>query len=269
MPKKLFLLLFLSIISFNTSVFADVFPFTGRAVSADINVRAGQSTNFEKLAQLNKDQDVKVLGEKYNWYEIRLPDDSSLYIHTEYVSSSDLKKGVVTGNRVNLRARAEMTSTVMGQVVKGDQVIIIGAENEWLRIKPLETTTGWVHKDLLVFQSKDVSQFDREEFVETSTPQRAKTQPEPMATEEPLVQAKPAFTVSGILEWSDHKLPGIQYMMTLNGQTLYYVSGMNYLLDKFVSFKVELKGSIDAGKSVMADTRSYPVIEASRIQIVY
>jgi len=52
---------------------------------ASVNVRAGPSTNHDIVSTLEKGTRVVVFGEREEWFEVRLPDDTQAYIHGDYL----------------------------------------------------------------------------------------------------------------------------------------------------------------------------------------
>ena len=61
------------------------FPFLAQAINERVNVRAGQSQNFEKLYQLEKGEEVVVVGKDFSWYKVQLPPGTYVYISDKYV----------------------------------------------------------------------------------------------------------------------------------------------------------------------------------------
>lgn len=57
--------------------------------------------------------------------------------------------GVVQGDNVNIRARAEASSEVVTQLSFGDELIIKGLDGDWLEIAPPAGAKLWVHVDYL------------------------------------------------------------------------------------------------------------------------
>src|ERR1044071_6373446 len=65
------------------------FPFVAEVNSDQVNVRAGQSSNFEKVYQLAKNDQVVVVNQSYSWYKIRLPKLAKSFIADKYVKLLD------------------------------------------------------------------------------------------------------------------------------------------------------------------------------------
>ncbi|MFT5123984.1 MAG: hypothetical protein ACI9TH_000367 [Kiritimatiellia bacterium] len=57
--------------------------------------------------------------------------------------------GIVQGDNVNVRARADANSEVVTQASFGEEVIIKGLDGDWLEIAPPDDAKLWVHVDYL------------------------------------------------------------------------------------------------------------------------
>ena len=132
------------------------FPFTGRVSADHVNIRAGQSNNFESLGVAHKGDELVVVGKQYSWYKVRLPEGASLFVKMDYVKLLAVDVAQVTADRVNIRARANTTAAIVGQLVRGDQFFIKENKNDWLWIRPLAKANGWIREDFLEFKSSQV-----------------------------------------------------------------------------------------------------------------
>ena len=132
------------------------FPFMGRVISDHVNIRAGQSNNFESLGVARKGDDLIVIGKQYSWYKVRLPEGSSLFVKMDYVKLLAIDLAQVTADRVNIRARASTSAAIVGQLVRGDQFFIKENRNDWLLIRPLAKASGWIREEFLEFKSSQV-----------------------------------------------------------------------------------------------------------------
>jgi len=148
-----FLFLFLS----TTIAFAEEkFPFLAEVSAPSVNIRAGQHSNFEKLCRLNKGVQVIVVARSYSWYKIKLPLDAKSFISQNYIQLTNDKTGVVSANRVNVRAGPDPNTTALGQLKKGASVKILEKLPGWYRIEPIEGTYGWVSAQYLTFKSSSI-----------------------------------------------------------------------------------------------------------------
>ncbi|MBU1693403.1 MAG: SH3 domain-containing protein, partial [Verrucomicrobia bacterium] len=55
----------------------------------------------------------------------------------------------VVGQRVNLRARADLKAEVVGQVADGDLLEARSIQEEWVEVVPPESVDLWIHKDFV------------------------------------------------------------------------------------------------------------------------
>lgn len=63
------------------------------------------------------------------------------------VSSADEVR--VIGNRVNLRAKPDLQSEVVGQVNRGDRLTLKSKNEDWVEVAPPDTIEFWVHRDFI------------------------------------------------------------------------------------------------------------------------
>ena len=93
------------------------------------------------------------MSSAFGWYEIQLPAECFGWIHSDYVAvmeppaEGEKITGVLTGDSVRIRARPGLNYSVLTQVNKGDKVIVVGLEGDWLKIQLPQDCTGWVHSD--------------------------------------------------------------------------------------------------------------------------
>ncbi len=265
----------------------EFFPFVAQCNEADINIRAGQSTGFEKLGQLKLDEQVVVVDKSYSWYKIRLPKHAKSFITSEYVNLISSIYGEVTAKRVNVRAGAGTNFSVLGQVNKGDRLNIVKhVDDEWYQIQPLDDSYGWVAEEFLKFVSSDVSGFipapveiaavNDELFVEPSTEivgeineqyisEVVELDPAFEAPIEPQVEeiVAPQTEFFGVLT-ENPSGEGYQYMLVEDGAGTFYLDGFSQLLVPFLNYRVKIEGYIKDQEL----SGSLPVVVVQRIQLV-
>ena len=123
-------------------------------VTADrVNVRARPSLQAEVIGQLNRGEQVKVVGEiltlknqekepKILWRLIQLPSRFHVWVYASYV---DPATGEVKASKLNVRSGPSFLHAVVGRVPKGTRLKILGRQGIWLRIQPPEGTYGYVY----------------------------------------------------------------------------------------------------------------------------
>ena len=264
---------------YTDSVYAQqkFFPYLAEATGDQVNVRSGQSSNFERLCQLSKGDEVVVLEKGYSWYKIQLPPAARSFVSKEYVQYLGQNAGGVIAEKVNIRAGAGIHFTVLGQLAKGEQIFIEEELDEWYRIKPVAESYGWVGEKFLSFKLNDVREYrakayarpfveeelfkpvlvaEEEEFVEVS------------AIEEQAVgkRATEEFSAVGYVEdYEDKDDDGIQYKIVVNGRPVCYVQGVNHMLGRFMHHKVSVEGAVN---KKLQSKYAYPVLIVSKVRLM-
>jgi len=264
----------------------EFFPFVGQSNEDDINIRAGQSTSFEKLGKLKLDEQIVVVDKSYSWYKIRLPQHAKGFVSSEYVTLINSTVGEISGKRVNVRAGAGTNFSVLGQFDKGDRVAIIKhTDDEWYQIQPHSDMYGWVAEKFIKFISSDVSGFVPQEVelaafspeieTETEAPNDlidstyisdVTTEPEILIAEPEIIEtiAAPQTEFYGVLTESSDSGNGYQYLLFEDGAGTFYLDGFSQLLVPFLNYRVKIEGYIKEEEV----SRSLPVVVVKRIQLV-
>jgi uncharacterized protein YgiM (DUF1202 family) len=120
------------------------------------NVRAGDNVNFTSLCKLEDGDPVKVIGKRYSWYKILLPEKAHVYIKGDFVEIiPDQEEAGINASNVNLRAGPGTKYAIVGQVSKPDKIHIVAEEeNAWYKITPPKNIAGWVHSSQLRFSTE-------------------------------------------------------------------------------------------------------------------
>lgn len=250
-------------------------PFVAEVLTDDLNVRAGQHTNFESLGQLEKGSQVVAVEETYNWFKIRLPKNMKAYVSNDYIKQFDNGIGQVTGSRVNVRAGAGTHFTALGQLEEGQLIKIIKIEGKWLLIEPVPRLYGWVHGDYIGFKSTKV---DEEKYPDYKTPvmEVIDKKVSLVKVKEPEVKPeppKPKFKVDevivdiGAIEALSSPVCEEQYthkFITQNN-VRFYLFGPTSILDSFGSAKVKIKGKV---RKVEDKVCPLPTLSVSTVNLV-
>lgn len=127
-------------------------PFAGVISGDRVNIRAGGNLNFEILTQLNRDDKVIVLDRSPDWYKIKIPESSAVFISQKYVKRL---RGVyqVNADRVNVRAGAGLNYNVIGQLNSGDRITVLEKKGDWYRVRPPVDFAAWVYRDFVKYYS--------------------------------------------------------------------------------------------------------------------
>jgi uncharacterized protein YraI len=268
------------------------FPFLGEISADNVNLRSGQSENFERLLQFQKGQEVVVLGRSYSWYKVRLPAEVTLYVSSEYVKPAGGNLGIAKADRLNIRAGKGVHFSVLGQLSEGDKVRIKERTKEWYGIEPVEKTFGWVLNQYVAFKSQFVPSpagaiEEHIEIIEgpapvpapatppesetlpavTETPSESETPTVAVATVVPETPREETITVTGRLEPVGQKeaAPGFSYKLVTDDAKVYYLHAHKAVLDNFRHLKVKVHGKT---KVDPANYFPHPVIVISKINLI-
>lgn len=118
----------------------------------DVYVRSGPSANHYPVIKLAAGDRVSVVGQNGEWYEVVPPEGTFSFISGDFVDTADGKIGVVSGNKVRVRAGSVLPEfsknkyVVQTKLSSGADVSILGRDPDgYLRIKPPTGVTVWVH----------------------------------------------------------------------------------------------------------------------------
>ncbi|HEX4055741.1 MAG TPA: hypothetical protein VHX86_15865 [Tepidisphaeraceae bacterium] len=124
------------------------------AVNVDsVFVRSGPGEGYYPTQTLTKGAAITVVGIKFDWLKILPPEGSYSYVGSVFVDkSADGASGKVNRNDVNIRAGSlvnAMKTTVQTRLNTGDQVQIIGKDDEYLKIKPPAGAYLYINKQFV------------------------------------------------------------------------------------------------------------------------
>ncbi len=126
----------------------------GRVVGDQVNLRAGPSTAYEVVATLARETRLAVIGSAYGWYRVRPQVPVAVYISTAFLERKDGDIAVVTRDRVNVRARPSLTSTVCGQVHRGDPLRVLEVEDRWAKVAAPAQLAFYLHGKFVSFDGE-------------------------------------------------------------------------------------------------------------------
>lgn len=122
-----------------------------------VYVRSGPSQNHYVVTKLNVGDEVIITGEEGPWWSIKPPKGCFSLVSREYVDTSDGVRGVINGDRVNVRCGSHITSDqyqVQLQLSRGAEVTIIGEhEDGKYRIIPPPGARVFINKQYVRLRS--------------------------------------------------------------------------------------------------------------------
>jgi len=204
-----------------------------------VNIRAGQSPNFEILTSLEEEDLVLVIGEKYGWYKVRLTDQALSYVHKDYI-----KDELVAADKLRVRAGAGTNFNVLGMLKEGERVNVLGKEGDWLRIAPPDSCSGWIKKDYLKATDKKI-------VIKEVT-----LAPEPLNQEN-------KTKASGVVKRTSLFSRKGKYKLVKDKKTLYYIISDSIALKKYLGKKVSIIGEL---KKV--EKSKYPFVNVEQLMLL-
>jgi uncharacterized protein YgiM (DUF1202 family) len=115
-----------------------------------VYVRSGAGDNYYPTTKLNKDVEVTVVGEKFDWLKIVPPKGSFCYVAKAFVDKTGENAGAANRDDVNVRAGSELNAaktTVQSKLASGQPVEILGEVDEYYKIAPPADAYVYVKKD--------------------------------------------------------------------------------------------------------------------------
>lgn len=129
------------------------YEFEGVINAPSVYVRSGPSENYYPTVKLEKGSPVTVVGMQFDWLKIKPPEGSFCYVAKLYVEKrGDGTTGRVTRADINVRAGSNlnaMKTTVLAKLNEGDEVQIIGEQEEYFKIKPPADCYLYVNKQFV------------------------------------------------------------------------------------------------------------------------
>ncbi|MCG2710913.1 MAG: SH3 domain-containing protein [Candidatus Omnitrophica bacterium] len=125
-------------------------PYSGIITGDSVSVRSGPGVNFEKLRKMDQGDAVLVVDpQNEQWLKIKLPRNSKAFVHKDFLVVENSVYGVISGERVNVRAGEGTNFNIIGQLNPDDRVEIILKGRDWFQIYPYENCFAWVHRDFV------------------------------------------------------------------------------------------------------------------------
>lgn len=250
MIKRLFILAAFYVMGITIAAAQD-FPFLGTVTEEGINVRAGSNVNYESLFKAAKGAKVIVRGKSYNWYRISLPEGAQCFVSAKYVKRLNADIGQIVADRVNVRAKPDESHTILGQLRKGQAIVIRERLNDWLAISPPDNCFGWIHEKFLRFDSPFVEPTKVESVKSPRQIEASVEEPKAIVSVATEAASPVSFEVVGVVaprgkllfkRRGSHKL-------LIDKKPAYYLEGDRNLLDRFINLKVKVSGVIEDSRA--------------------
>ncbi len=108
-----------------------------------VNLRARPELTAEVVAQVQTDDRLAVVSMLPEWVEVVPPDSVDVWAFREFI-----KDGVVTVNRLNIRAGPGINFSIIGSIPGGQPVAVRGQFGEWVKVAPANATL-WISREFV------------------------------------------------------------------------------------------------------------------------
>jgi N-acetylmuramoyl-L-alanine amidase len=141
-----------------------------------LRIRKGPGTSFQVIGSVNKGDVLQYKEKSESWVRISFKQVEG-WVHSDYLkgipaedsgTSTVQKKGTVTASSLNVRGTPSLSSSVIGNVAKGEVVTISGENSDWYEIQ-LKNNKGWVHKDYIKINTDSPENSNKPETTKTAT----------------------------------------------------------------------------------------------------
>jgi len=184
----------------------------------------------EELFEIRQGTVLKITGEKYNWYKVKIPKNFSGFVYTDYI---DKDTSISKVGHLNIRVKPNLDSTVIGRIKKGDKVKILSSQKgKWYEIQAFPYSYGWVSKEKIKIIPLEKPKI--------KLIKRAKPSLKKKIKKKPAIPKIPAPTAKGILY-----RPGIfsHYYRLKNNNGLIFLDINDAHIDEYLNKKVNVWGS--------------------------
>ena len=113
----------------------------------EVNMRSGPGPRHEVAWVLSRGYPLSVLGRKGSWIKVRDFENDRGWVLRSLTSRTP--HHIVSANVVNLRGTPSSRSRIVGQARYGDVLRTLERRGEWVKVRHMRGTTGWVARRLL------------------------------------------------------------------------------------------------------------------------
>jgi len=155
--KLIVIILIVSLIASMSTVFASANSVAYGAATVDtqhLRLRTGPGLDHSVITHLSEGDIVVILARTNSeWYYVNFHGMTG-YVSVQYLrdvltAENFNAQGEVTGDRVNIRIKPDITSDVLGTYSERTVMTVIGINNGWYKVRH-DGLTGYIRSDLMV-----------------------------------------------------------------------------------------------------------------------
>ena len=127
------------------------FPMQRSTRGTKVNVRSEPDTESHSIAKLYEGTPIEVLGQRENWYQVRIPSGEIGWIFGDYIVSRLGKRGPnggmylwINADDVHLRSKPSQKSSSVLKLYEGHLVEAVERRGDWIKVFTRKGAVGWV-----------------------------------------------------------------------------------------------------------------------------
>jgi len=257
-----------------------------------VHVRSGEAKAYRAIGKLNKGEWVQIVSASKDgqWVRIAPPAAADVWIFAKYVAV-DGASGVVSGDKVRVRARPDLKGELVNRLNKGTALTVRGRKGDWLRIAPPSGTVAWVHTRYVKrMTDAELAAHRRQEAAEEAKAkaeeERKRAEAELARTREEEAKRKAAAELArkeaeeaarreaeavktaqgkSVEGWVAYIGPGLErsgatHRITKNGEVLALLRSTRVDLDAFIGTRVRVTGRADGAPDGVVEVGAVRVV---------
>lgn len=124
----------------------DIFPFVGRLNGDRVNLRIKPEASAYVVTQITQGEDLFVIGQKDDWYEVLYPAKVSFWVYSKYVID-----GQINGSQVHVRLGPGVNYPSMIQLETGTPLEVRSEQGSWVEITPPKESSAWISAEYVSY----------------------------------------------------------------------------------------------------------------------
>ncbi len=119
--------------------------------STSLNIRSSNSTNSPIIASLKKGSYVTLISKSGSWWYVEYEKNKYGYCHSDFIKQITSSTSIVNiqSGSLNVRSGAGTSYTIIGKLLKGENVIVLSSSSNWSKILYNGTKIGYVSSQYL------------------------------------------------------------------------------------------------------------------------
>ncbi len=117
---------------------------TGVIKGSVVNVRQGPDTTYEIAGTLYQNAEVNILDSRDGWKKVQLGNLTGWVAESLLEFKKEEMRLEVIAEKANLRSGPSTTHSQLGQLNKGDRLVLLDVEGEWYKVQASDGRTAYI-----------------------------------------------------------------------------------------------------------------------------